>query len=242
MKKYQICIIILILLFVEGCGTTSTESIPPAEKVLSLDNGLSSDAASSSDESPSSENTLSPEDLAKDAYSSFLSGDTSLFDSEQLRQWALEGWSDFLQSGLTYEYVYLDLDGDGINELLIRMENDPRSYNSVFHYANGRLFCWENDMVEMSSCNYPLQDGRMVSQYDYNGTHSYTIFRYLSNGEREELSCLFSREKSSSEDSDSPCPYYEIDGNEVSQTIFEEQLETLITQHLLSNSVWLPLL
>lgn len=251
MKKRRTYVSILACLFLAaGCGTAQKEpaassgnipsltDAPSSADRLSSDEGLSSDDTASSDELLPSKETHTPAEFAMEAYSSFLSGDISLFDSEQLRIWGLEGWSDFLQSDLTYEYTYLDLDGDSIEELLIQMENDPLSYNAVFHYADGALFCWNQDMVEMTSGDYPLQDGTMVSQYDYNGTSSYTVFRYLPDGERETLFNLYARESLSDEDFDLPCPYYEVGGVEVDHSVFEEQLEELITKLLLPRSAW----
>lgn len=186
--------------------------------------------------------TQSSEELAYAAYSSLLSGDISLLDDEQISTWGLENWADYIQSdSLTYEYTYLDLDGDGINELLFQMENDPCGHNAVFHYADGRLVCWENDMVEATSGHYPLSDGAMVSQYDFIDNRSYTIFRYLPDGEWEVLFRLFMRESPTDEDSLERCPYYEINGTEVDQIIFEKQVEELITNRILPRSVWTTL-
>ncbi|MDE6421050.1 MAG: hypothetical protein K2K87_11050 [Lachnospiraceae bacterium] len=263
MKKRRTYISILTCLFLAaGCGTAqkepavSSENIPSStdapssedmpsfedgissDVTLSSDDNISSNDASSSDELLPSEETLSPSELAMTAYSSFLSGDISLFDSEQLRIWGLEGWSDFLQTDLTYEYTYLDLDGDGVEELLIQMEDAPLCYNAVFHYADGALFCWNQDMVEMTSGDYPLQDGTMVSEYSFNDTILYTVFRYLPDGERETLFDLYARESLIYEDSDLPCPYYEVGGVEVDHSVFVGQLEELITKQLLPRSAW----
>lgn len=257
MKRQRTIVFIIICLFLAaGCGTTqkepavssgnipsstdapSSEDEPSSDDTLSSSNPISSEAASSSDELLPSEEPLSPAELAMAAYSSFLSGDISLFDSEQLYTWHLEGWADFLQSDLTYEYTYLDLDGDGIEELLIQMEDAPLFYNAVFHYADGALFCWNEDMVEMTSGDYPLQDGTMVSEYSFNDTILYTVFRYLPDGERETLFDLYARESLIYEDSDLPCPYYEVGGVEVDHSVFLEQLEELITKQLLPRSAW----
>ncbi|MBD5531725.1 MAG: hypothetical protein HDQ98_05915 [Lachnospiraceae bacterium] len=245
MKRRRTYVSILTCLFLAaGCGTAQKEpafsfgNTPSSTDVPSSNDGLSSDDIASYDELLPLEETLSLSELAMAAYSSFLSGDISLFDGEQLYTWHLEGWADFLQSDLTYEYTYLDLDGDGIEELLIQMEDAPFCYNAVFHYADGALYCWNQDMVEMTSGDYPLLDGTMVSQYDYNDTSSYTIFRYLPDGERETLSQLYARESLVDEDSDLPCPYYEVDGVEVDHSVFAEQLEKLITKQLLPRSAW----
>ena len=238
MKKYKVCIPILTcLLLAAGCGTAQNKPAPSSGDASSFADSDSSETGLSSGDASSGE-TLSQTELAMAAYSDFLSGDVSLFDSEQIRIWGLEGWADFLKTEFQYEYTYLALDGDGMEELLIQMEGAPLIYNAVFHYADGALFCWNNDMVEMTSGSYPLADGTMVSQYDYSGTRSYTIFRYLPDGERENIASLYARDSLTDEDSELPCPYYEVDGAEVDQTVFEEQLEELITKQLLPRSAW----
>lgn len=142
-------------------------------------------------------------------------------------------WTD----SFTYEYTYLDLDGDGEDELLIQMEDDPQGYNGVFHYEDGQLVCWNSDAVELSCWDSPLQNGYMVRQYHYNGTRSYTVFRYLPGGETEESSTLFARDELIPEDSTEPCPYYEVNGEEVTKEVFDRQVE-LITTKLLDRSAW----
>lgn len=260
MKRRRTCVSILTCLFLAtGCGTAQKEpafssgNIPSSTDAPSSEDGIFSDVTVSSDDNISSndaassdellplEETRSPAELAMEAYSSFLSGDTSLFDSEQLSTWHLEGWADFLQSDLTYEYTYLDLDGDGMEELLIQMEDAPLCYNAVFHYADGALYCWNQDMVEMTSGDYPLQNGTMVSEYSFNDTILYTVFRYLPDGERETLFDLYARESLIDEDSDLPCPYYEVGGVEVDHSVFMEQLKELITKQLLPRSAWMVL-
>ncbi len=124
-------------------------------------------------------------------YEYFLSGDRMFLEDSQADMWWIP---DFLDDTLEYEYTYLDLDGDGLVELLVQMKDNPGGYNAVFHYEDGKLYCWNSDAVEMSSWDYPLSDGTMVHQYDYNGTSSYTIFRYNSDGERENVTEVISEE------------------------------------------------
>ncbi len=169
------------------------------------------------------------------AYSSLLSGDRTLLEDMQSELWWIP---DFQDEGMEYEYTYLDLDGDDVVELIIQMADDPCGYNAVFHFEDGKLFCWNSDATEMSCRDYPLRDGTMVRQYDDNGTYSYTIFRYQANGEKEDISYLFAREELLSEDSSEPCPYYEIDGKEVDKTVFDEQLAALVTDRILERSAW----
>lgn len=182
------------------------------------------------------EEELAPKDEAIIAYTAILSGEQSLVNNESIQWWI----PDFRSAGiLNYEYTCMDLDGDGNAELLIQMVNDPSGYNGVFHYDNGELFVWNSDGMEGNCRDYPLMDGTMVRQYDNNGNPGYTIFRYLSNGEKEDIHYLFAREELVPEDSTEPCPYYAVDGEEVSKEVFEEKLQTMITDKVLGREVWI---
>lgn len=179
-----------------------------------------------------------PGEAALAAYSAFLSDDRSLLKDAQLETWWIPAFS---ADSFSYEYTYLDVDGDGEAELLIQMEDDPCGYNGVFHFDGERLQCWNSDAVEMTCRDYPLTDGTMVRQYDYGGTRSYTLFRYRSDGEREELHSLFARDELVYEDSTLPCPYYETDGTEVDKAEFEARLDALVESNLLDRSSWTAL-
>lgn len=193
-------------------------SVAGEMKVIALNGMLQTDAISA--------------DAAMAAYAAFLSGDRSLL--EEAQWWV----PDFSDESMAYEYTYLDLDGDGVAELLIQMADDPSGYNGVFHFADGKLLCWNSDTTELSSRDYPLMDGTMVRLDERNGTRSYSIFRYQAGGEREEISRLFAREERIPEDSTEPCPYYEIDGTEVEKAKFEEQVAALVTDRMLTGSFW----
>ena len=180
----------------------------------------------------------SPQEQAEAAYAKFLSGDISLFDSTEKETWALDVWIDTILPSGGLEYTYLDLDGDGVSELLVQYADDPCVYNGVFDYDDGKLFCRQNDFSDGSCLDYPLKDGTMVRQYDFNGTRTYTIFRYDSNGKTEEISSLFAREELIPEDSENPCPYYEVDGEETDKAVFDEKLNETVTDKMLDRSVW----
>ena len=153
-----------------------------------------------------------PGEAALAAYSSFLSGDRTLLKDAQLEtMWIPDFWAD----PFSYEYTYLDVDWDGEAELLVQMEDDPCGYNGVFHFDGERLQCWNSDAVEMTCRDYPLTDGTMVRQYDYGGTRSYTLFRYRSDGEREELHSLFARDELVYEDSPLPHPYHHLERSHI---------------------------
>lgn len=227
MKGFKIFISVLAcIIILAGCEKATEESAQPSTDVV-LESETSAPLPMEGDS-----------ELAQTAYAAFLLGDISLFNSDDVYTWALDTWKDTILFYGELEYTYLDLDGDGVEELLIQWADDPCSYNGVFHYESGKLYCWQHDDMEGSCRDYPLQDGTMVRQYDYNGTRSYTVFCYQANGEMEELFSLFAREELIPEDSANPCPYYEVDGNEVDKTVFDEQLNDLITNQMLNRSAW----
>ena len=131
------------------------------------------------------------------------------------------------------------MNGDGCSELLVQLEDDPCGYNGVFHYEEGRLYCWNSDSAEMSSRDYPLKDGIMVSQYDYAGTRTYTLFKYNADGSKANISTLFAREELHPEDSTEKCPYYAIDGIEVDKNEFDKKLNALVLDRLLERTEWI---
>ena len=78
----------------------------------------------------------------------------------------------------------------------------------------------------------------LLIQYDFNDTRSYTVFRYLANGETENISYLFAREELIDPNSTDPCPYYTVGGNEVDKDTFDEELNNLIANRILNRSAW----
>ena len=169
-------------------------------------------------------------------YSKFLSGEITLLDETQSEKWYIPNFQDAV---LKYEYTYLDLDEDGVLELLVQLVDDPCGYNAVFHFEKGKIFCWNSDAVEMSCRDYPLQNGIMVRQYDYAGTRTYDLFRYNSKGEREIICSLFARDELIQEDSSEQFPYYSINGNEIDKSEFDKQLNLLVIDKMLDSTVWI---
>lgn len=260
MKKCRLTgAICLILILLSGCGaadaypdskTGSGSGIPEEQpagvkpEVIS-ESGEEGEPGSLADDTASGtgEETAIPEKTADHiaAYESFLAGNLFWFDTADIKTWRLDIWKDILLSGGELEYIYLDLDGDGVEELLVQYEESPEAYNGVFHYEDGKLYCWQHDDMEGNCRDYPLRDGTMVRQYDYGGTSSYTLFRYRSDGIEEKITNLFIREELIDPDSTDPCPYYEVGGMEVDKDKFEEQLKNLITDWKLDNSAWTAL-
>ncbi|MBQ0083414.1 MAG: hypothetical protein KBS52_01435 [Clostridiales bacterium] len=171
---------------------------------------------------------------AKNSYLSFMEGNRGLLEENQTEKWDIP---DFGKDTFQYEYLIRDLDNDTLPELIVQMKNDPAGYNGVFHYENGKIVCWQSDTIEMSCRDYPLIDGTMVRQYDYNGSSSYTIFCYNSDGSARQLFTLFKREESVYDDG-TPCPYYEADGKEITATEFGKLLTEKISDKLFLPQAW----
>lgn len=172
---------------------------------------------------------------AREAYSAFIGGDRSLLDSEQSAEWWIPDFSDGVSQ---YEYICLDSDGDGVDELFVQAADAPGVYNAVFRFDGERLICLSSDGADMSSYDYPLRDGTMVRQYEFNGTRSYTLFKYTSDGEQEDIAYLFLREELIPEDSGEKCPYYEVNGDEVGKDEFDERFNELVSSKLTERSLW----
>lgn len=171
---------------------------------------------------------------AKEAFSSLLSGDTTLLGAQVEEM----GIPDFNDNILKYEYTYLDVNADGVVEMLVQLQDDPCGYNAVFHFDGKQIICWQSDSVEGSCRDYPLKDGTMVQQYDYSGTRGYTLFRYNSKGEKVDISDMFARDELIYSDDASKCPYYEFDGAEVSKDEFDKKYKLLIEESMLKRDAW----
>lgn len=197
---------------------------------------LSAQDASAADPAPLS----AEEEAARGAYSDLLSGDFSLLERESLANPAQTSFYGAL------EYTFLDLDGDGVSELLLQRIDAPYNYNGVFHFDGGRITCWQDDAMETSCRDYPLQDGTMVRQYDV-GTgpnrysHLYTLFCYQSSGETSELTRLHVHEYTFYDGTDS-YNSYGIDDEELDEESFQSQFEELVTSRLLGRSAWTPVM
>lgn len=169
-------------------------------------------------------------------YEQFLSGDMSVLKESSKERWYIPE----LTGKREYEYTLLDLDQDGIDELLVQSVDDPGGYNAVFHYEDEEIVCWDSDSMEMICYDYPLQDGLMVNEYDYGGSISYIVFQYLPTGETETVKTFFIREESMyGEPLDEPT--YKIDDVEVTKDEFEEILNSDINGKRLDRSAWIKI-
>ena len=99
------------------------------------------------------------ESEARTAYESLLAGDPTVVAlREDTREARYETWQYLLPP--EGEYLLLDLDGDGVSELLLRW--DGLQGYAVYHYADGQVHIWQLDLFEMYLYDIPLRDGTMV--------------------------------------------------------------------------------
>ena len=231
MKKQFAALPVLVLLgLLASCGQSPSAQGSPSP-------ASSKPAASPQSTAPGTQACQAA--VPPGAYDALLAGDSSGVENTDV-------WGDppLGYDQLDLEYTTLDLDGDGVCELLIQAVDDPCSYNGVFHYKDGRLICWQNDPMEMSCRDYPLRDGTMVRQYD-TGTgpsrysHLYTLLRYQSDGETQTVAQLSVHEDTGEDGAVSVT--YQMDGAEVQQADFEAGFDALITSQLLERSAWTPL-
>lgn len=171
-------------------------------------------------------------------YVDFLKGDRTHMAEGWEEEWFIP---DFTYKDDSYEYMFLDLDGDDEKELLVQMQDDPGSYNGVFHVEDGRIVCWESDSVEMICYQYPLKDGTMVSEYDYGGSISYALYKYASDGQTTRLTELFIREEPPANDAEADYPSYKVDDAEVDKEEFQQKLKELILDLMFDGSDWTKL-
>lgn len=165
----------------------------------------------------------------------FMKGDIPLEADPHGRSWVIPNFNTKYPS---YEYLFWNLDGVGEEELIVQIVDNPEGYNGVFHLEDGKVYCWNSDAVDGSDRDYPLKDGTMVHQYDFSENTSYTIYRYLQNGEKEELHHLFARRILMDAESKEPCPYYEIDGEEVTKEEFDSRVKEIITDRRPVRTAW----
>ncbi len=136
------------------------------------------------------------------------------------------------------EYLFLDVTGDGIEELLVQCKNDPGQGNALFHYNNGEIECWNEDFIEATSFTYPLLNSNMVYEYNYGGMVTTKVFRYLPDGTEEDIIDFFVRQENVYNDPSLKCPYYEIDDIEVEEAEFTEKYKSYVSDHLIPNDMW----
>ena len=136
------------------------------------------------------------------------------------------------------EYLLLDLDGDHVDELLIRDKNAPGVFNLTFHYENGEIVCWQRDVMEETSVDYPLLNSTMVSEYHYGGAVTRRVYRFLPGGKKEEIIRLFAQEENVYGDLSEKCPCYEINGTEVEKDEYTDKFNEYIDDQQVPSSMW----
>ncbi len=206
----------------DTAGTSSTKA---------EDNALSNEESSEED----SNNTNK---YAHEAFQTLLGGDFNLLDLTTVDGIFVDditenGW------GGNYEFIFMDLDGDEIDELLIQMVDDPGDFNAVFHYDNGQISCWFCDTLEYICYDYPLQNGTMVTEYDYGGGISYHVFNYLPTGDTEDVKYFYIKEEPYTDyDDPSDFPIYQIDNEDVTKEEFEKELNEYVLDEQMDRTDW----
>ena len=168
-----------------------------------------------------------------EAFFGFINGDRSCVDKENELY-----IPDFINDTDDYEYMFLDIDKDGEDELIIQTVNDPGYLNAVYDYKDGNIRCWYIDSIEMTCFNYPLKNGRMVQKYLYDDSVSYAVFEYKEDGTYEIITSLFCYECSDPYDEMIEHPYYEIDSIETNKEAYERTLKNMITNQEFDRSDW----
>ena len=232
-KPLLICLVCLLAASLTACGPSqSSPSSSPAPSAAPESTSIVPQPSETPDSADTGERD------AQAAYLALLQGDVSLVDDPQTGQ----DWLTLRDSGESLEYALLDLDGDGISELLLQASDSPQLYSAVFHYAGGTIFCWQYHIAETSCWDYPLQDGTMVRQCDTGGetgsyVHTYTLFHYNGDGSTTESAVLSIREDSAGEDAP-PAITYTLNGEALDQADFDAQFEALIGSQILDHSAW----
>ena len=165
----------------------------------------------------------------------FATGDASVLEESQKDEWFIP---DFIDGRSEYEYTLLDLDEDGENEMVVQMKDEPEGFSAVFNVKDGKVYCWGSDSVEMNCFEYPLDNGTMVTEYDYNGAVSYSIYNYDPDGGTRHICELFIRKEPPSNDIEVKYPDYRIDESEVTKEEFEKERKELIYDHQLERTSW----
>ena len=165
----------------------------------------------------------------------FIDGDMSVLEESQKEEWFIP---DFNDGSFEYEYTLLDLDSDGENEMIVQMKDEPQGFSAVFNAERGKVYCWGSDSVEMNCFENPLDNGTMVTEYDYNGAVSYSIYSYDPDGGTKHICELFIREEPPSNDIEVKYPDYRIGESEVTKEEFEKERKELIYDHQLERTSW----
>ena len=241
MRKFKLTTItILCLGLVTACTAQGNDSseIEDESDTADTDSTEVEDNVAANEDS-SEEDTYNTNEYAHETYQMFFDEDFSILDESTVDR----GWFEDVSEngwGEKYEYVFMDLDGDGIDELLIQLIDDPHHFNAAFHYEDRHIICWFFDTMEINCYDYPLKNGTMVTEYDYASSISYHVFHYLPNGDAEVEKYFYTIEEPFFEDEDdtSEYPIYQIDNEDVTKEEFEKQLQEYVLDEQLDRSDW----
>lgn len=163
--KYFMTIIIL-LLWCSGCS----HRVPPQS-------GIEAEIAT-----PSATNThdleaktnLDENDEWK-AYRYILSGNFTMINGDDYKSEMEHLYKKDSQNGkCKWKYILMDFNKDGSDELFIQLTPDYDS--ALFSYKDGKIECIYIDDLEHNCFTQPLNGGKLLETYIYNGDSTKTIF------------------------------------------------------------------
>lgn len=172
---------------------------------------------------------------SKELLEKYISGDSSVLEETQQELWDLPNFRNFIY----YEYTYLDLDDDGDEELIVRSQDDPKSFTAIFYTKDNMVYCGWLDPGDSIPFSYPIDNGYMVSERHEDGLINHSILKSkFGEGYDAKSVCEFFTNTRIADDPENPYPHYRIDGKEVPKEEYEEKLKTMITDHLLDRDAW----
>lgn len=174
-----------------------------------------------------------PTFFAEEAFRRVFSSDnSSLAEGDMERYWA----DNFSNEDLVY--LLMDVDGDGEAELLLQHKSGPAASNAVLDCRYGFVYVWQADYAGGSSFDYPLRDGRMVSESHSGYSSSYAIYRYGPMGDREYLESFYHASAGGWSGETGEPEIWQHNGEDVTQEEFEQLMEKQITSQMLEPSMW----
>ena len=157
-------------------------------------------------------------------YASLLQGDLSAV-AEEDRETAELFFQTAADSEIDVEYTFVDLNGDGEEELFLRFADSP-AIHRIFHEEDGVLYCVHEKDMEMNHWFTPLTDGTLLSTYDYNNAFSYAVYQMDENWDLTEVDTWFYRYGESDNPNDNfAVPSWSHGGQDLDRETFSRQFK-----------------
>jgi len=131
--------------------------------------------------------TAERSDSGESPFQALLNGDFSCIEDKEQRAY-LEACFSPRQYAL--EYVELDLDGDGTEELFLRLADAPEM-TCILHAEGEEITrCW-SDTAETAYWVEPLSDGTILETYDYQNSYRCRVVRFQWDEDWETIDSLY---------------------------------------------------